>query len=65
MAKVIYQSRDAQLSEGGVYTEYLMESTDTTSNLPTDCRIGSLAYDLSGNKLYMMDVDGSWGEVGS
>ncbi len=65
MAKIVYQARDMQLTEGGVYTEYLMESTDTTSNLPTDCRYGSLAYDRASNKLYMFDVDGSWGEVGS
>ena len=65
MAKIVFQSRDMQLTEGGVYTEYLMESGDTTSNLPTDCRYGSLAYDLSSNKLYMFDADGSWGEVGA
>ena len=65
MAKIVYQARDMQLTEGGVYTEYLMESTDTTSNLPTDCRYGSLAYDRANNKLYMFDADGSWGEVGA
>lgn len=64
MAKVIYQSRDAQLSEGGVYTQYLMESGDSSATLPTDCRWGSLAYDVESNTLYMFDVDNTWKEIG-
>ena len=62
---VIYEGRDMALTDGGVYTEYLMDSTASTSDLPTDCRAGSLAYDLSTNKLYMFDIDGTWGEVGA
>lgn len=63
--EIIYQARDMDMTTGGVYTEYLMKSTATTSDLPTDCRTGSLAYNRSTNKLYMFDVGGSWGEVGS
>ena len=62
---VIYQDGQMQLTDGGVYTEYLMASDASTSDLPTDCRAGSLAFQLSSNTLYMLDVDGSWGEVGA
>lgn len=62
---VIYQDRQMQLTDGGVYTEFLMASDASTSDLPTDCRAGSLAFQRSSNTLYMLDVDGSWGEVGA
>lgn len=62
---IIYQGREMDLTDGGVYTEYLMSSDASTSDLPTDCRAGSLAYDRSSNTLYMFDIDGTWGEVGA
>jgi hypothetical protein len=65
MAVTIYQSREADLTTGGVYTEYLMESGETSSDLPTTCRAGSLAYDRASNTLYMFDASGAWGEVGA
>lgn len=63
--EIIYQARDMDMTTGGVYTEYLMKSTATTSDLPTDCRVSSLAYKRSSNTLYMFDIGGTWGEVGS
>ena len=65
MAVIIHQSREADMTTGGVYTEYLMESGETSSDLPTDCRAGSLAYDLPTNTLYMFAASGAWGEVGA
>ena len=62
---VIYEARDMELTDGGVYTEYLIKSAGTTADLPTDCRASSLAYKPSTGKLYMFDADGSWGEVGA
>lgn len=62
---IIYQARDAQLTDGGVYTEYLMASTASTSDLPTDCRYGSLAYQIDSDTLYMFDIGGTWEEVGA
>lgn len=63
--QVLYEDRESALSEGGVYTEYSMASTATTSDLPTDCRTGSFAYQQSTGKLYRLDNDGTWGEVGA
>ena len=62
---IIYQARDAQLTDGGVFTEYLMASTASTSDLPTDCRYGSLAYQIDSDTLYMFDIGGTWEEVGA
>ena len=62
---MIWQSRSGALTEGGVYTEYLIKSGGSVSDLPTDCRAGSLAYDTSNGKLYMLDAEASWGEVGA
>ena len=62
---IVYQARDSQLSDGGVYTEYLMSSTASTTDLPTDCRFGSLAYQLDSDTLYMFDIGGTWEEVGA
>ena len=66
MAKytVVYQGREMDLTDGGVYTEYLMASDASTSDLPTDCRASSLAYQQSSNTLYMFGIDGEWAEVG-
>ena len=62
---IVYQARDAQLTDGGVYTEYLMADDAATSDLPTDCRAGSLAYKVTSNTLYMFNIDGTWEEVGA
>ena len=62
---IVYQARDAQLSDGGVYTEYLLAPSASTSDLPTDCRYGSLAYKVTTGTLYMFDIGGSWEEVGA
>lgn len=62
---IVYQSREMDMTDGGVYTEYLMASDASTNDLPTDCRAGSLAYERTSNTLYMFDIDGSWGEVGA
>lgn len=63
--QVLYEDRESALSEGGVYTEYSMASTASTSDLPTDCRTGSFAYQQSSGKLYRFDNNGTWGEVGA
>ena len=67
MAKVeiIYQGRDADMTSGGVYTEYSMDSTASVSDLPTNCRTGSYAYQQTGNHLYRFNNGGVWGEVGA
>lgn len=62
--KIIYQDRNMDMTENGVYTEYSMSEDANTSDLPTDCRTGSFAYRQSDNKLYRLDNDGTWGEVG-
>ena len=62
---VCFQARNMDLTEGGVYTEYIIKSGGSYSDLPTDCRAGSLAYDPSSGSLYLFDADGAWGEVGS
>lgn len=62
---IVYQARDGQLTDGGVYTEYLMAASASTSDLPTDCRYGSLAYQVTTDTLYMFDMSGSWEEVGA
>lgn len=61
---VVYQGREMDLTDGGVYTEYLMSSDASTSDLPTDCRASSLAYKQSSNTLYMFGIDREWAEVG-
>lgn len=63
--KIIYQARDMDMTDAGVYTEYSMAADATTSDLPTDCRTGSYAYRQDDNTLYRLDNDGTWGEVGS
>ncbi len=63
--EIIYQSRDMDMTSGGVYTQFSMDSTATTADLPTDVRTGSFAYQQSGNHLYRLDNDGTWGEVGA
>lgn len=67
MAKVeiLYQSRDMDMTTGGVYTEFSMDSTATTADLPTDVRTGSFAYQQTGNHLYRLDNSKTWGEVGA
>lgn len=62
---IVYQARDSQLSDGGVYTEYLMADDATTADLPTDCRYSSLAYQPDSNTLYMWCMGDSWEEVGA
>lgn len=65
---IVYQDRESANSSGGVYTEYLMDSDATTSDLPTDGRPGSLAYlpeAGAAGTLYLLDNDLSWGEVGA
>ena len=62
---IIYEDRDMAMTSGGVYTEYSMDSTATTADLPTDCRTGSYAYQQTTDKLYRFDNDGTWGEVGA
>ena len=62
---VAFEDRDMALTQGGVYTEYILKSGGAKADLPTDCRAGSLAYDPSSGKLYMFDADGAWGEVGA
>ena len=64
MAVIVYKDREMDNTTGGVYTEYLTEQGDSTSNLPTDCRAGSLAYSLEGNTLYMFGADQEWAVVG-
>ena len=63
--QVLYEDRESALSEGGVYTEYGMDATATTADLPTDCRTGSYAYQQTTDKLFRLDNDGTWGEVGA
>lgn len=63
--QVIYEARESALSEGGVYTEYSMASDASPSDLPTDCRTGSFAYQQATDKLYRLDNDKTWGEVGA
>ena len=62
---VCFQARNMDLTDGGVYTEYIIKSGGSYSDLPTDCRASSLAYDPSSGTLYMFDADGNWGEVGA
>lgn len=62
---VAWQARDMALTEGGIYTEYIIKSGKSYADLPTDCRAGSLAYDPASGALYMFDADGNWGEVGA
>lgn len=66
MAKIeiLFQARDMDMTENGVYTEYSMSSDATTDDLPTDCRTGSFAYRQSDDTLYRFDNDGTWKEVG-
>lgn len=63
--EILYQARNMDMTEGGVYTEYSMRSDATIADLPTDCRTGSWAYKQSGNHLYRLDNSGAWGEVGA
>ena len=63
--EVIYEDRDMAMTSGGVYTEYSMDSTATTADLPTDCRTGSYAYQQSSGKVFRFDNNGTWGEVGA
>ena len=63
--EVIYEAREMEMTSGGVYTEYSMDSTATTADLPTDCRTGSYAYQQSTGKAFRLDNDGTWGEVGA
>lgn len=63
--EIIFLDRSMDMTEGGVYTEFSMDSTATTADLPTDCRTGSFAYQQSTGKLYRFDNGGSWGEVGA
>lgn len=63
--EVIYEDRDMAMTSGGVYTEYSMDSTATTADLPTDCRTGSYAYQQSTGKVFRLDNSGTWGEVGA
>lgn len=62
---VVWQARDMALTDGGVYTEYILKAGGSYSDLPTDCRAGSLAYDPDSGALYLFDADGNWGEVGA
>ena len=66
---ILYQSREMDRTESGVYTEFLMDTDATTADLPTEnLRPGSLAYlpeDGKPGTLYMFYNDGSWGEVGA
>lgn len=63
--EIIYQSRDMDMTTNGVYTEFSMDSSATTADLPTDVRTGSYAYQQTGDHLYRLDNDKSWGEVGA
>lgn len=62
--EIIFLDRSMDMTEGGVYTEFSMDSTATTADLPTDCRTGSFAYQQNTGKLYRLDNGGTWGEVG-
>lgn len=67
MAKyeIVYQSRDMDMTTNGVYTQYIMASDATPSDLPTDCRPTSIAYKPSTGDLYMLDMTLTWVSVGS
>jgi hypothetical protein len=62
--EIVYQSRDMDMTSGGVYTQYIMASDATTADLPTDCRVSSIAYQPSSNTLYMLDIGPEWVEIG-
>lgn len=63
--EIVYQGRNMDMTSGGVYTEYLMASDAETTDLPTDGRPGSIAYNPTTGDLYMMDMSKSWNAVGS
>ena len=67
MAKIeiLFQARDMDMTENGIYTEYSMSSDATEADLPTDCRTGSSAYRQSDDTLFRLDNNGEWGEVGA
>lgn len=62
---IVYQAREMDMTDGGVYTEYLMSEDATVDDLPTDCRYSSLAYNPYSNKIYMFCMGGTWLEPGT